>query len=241
MNIYKSLEVGGSTFSFVPEKKPAVPQESLQNIGTNSLPSIESQLLELAPSDRKRLLSQVFVSEFEELKNVSRNEGFTSGKLDAENLVQEAFKHQTEELTASIDSWKEMMLNKDKEIICKIDQEDDFRSLLFQATNKLLLKELTDKDYIQTVVLDLVNEFSSRKVKTLIVSELHYTHLKGSESVSPFSDVFDLQPDPKLLPGSFRLQFEQGFVEYDLDAVLVDFKNQLSHSFDPVHETNERS
>jgi flagellar biosynthesis/type III secretory pathway protein FliH len=182
---------------------------------------------EPTPQERKQMLELEFSQELNLLKQEAKEKGYNEGKEQANFEVQESFDAKMAELEELIHSWSEMIEQASSVNSWVIENEDDFYALLYQATTKLLRKELSDKTYVAEIVSTLIADYSEKHIKMLAISSLHYNHLNELGIISKLDDDLTIVAEPKMLPGSFKLGLKNGFIEYDLESSLQEFKNSL--------------
>lgn len=227
MTVKKEMSVTGSHSLPAPNISFDIPIQSQAEITPKDFKEDRVPVEELHVDTKERLLGE-FSQELNELKDKAYKDGFESGFNKGEERIAEEYSAKVNELVDVIQTWQKMLDKVDVSNVWRLEHYDDFVSLLFKATTKIVHTSLIDKQYVTNLINDLVNEHGAKCVKALILSDMHYQHLVELELLDTLLEKFDVASSSDMPVGNYKLELQSGFVEYDLHAAMNSFQVQLS-------------
>lgn len=250
----EAARASGSTNGVEQPARPHQKQQKLQQSKTDGLKSadtteqvppkvtltrqeIEQALAHLSPDEVKGLLSSHFSGELEILKEDTQNAALAKAEQELEHqkqlleqdrdAQQIEFQERQSDLTQAIDFWLEKVADEASHSGTETFTPDLFMQLLFKAVTQVTSIELTDKQYISSLIKRLSEDYKQESACRLLVSEYHHQQITHYLEKQSKALPWQILVDPDLLPGSYRLEFNKGSLELDLEHSLSHLKESL--------------
>ena len=233
MKRVKTLNISGSTPAFVPAMSSVTgtteQQVNTVEVVTPAVP-VDSQCREylsrLPEASRKALLQEVFELEIETLIKNTKQQALAEAEQIAEQVMQQKGVEHELRLNQEIEDWRKAAQVAAQCENWVIDQAEHFKSLVFKAVTKILGRELSGGQEMDSFYSKLIADYVEHSPKSLALSPLQFRQL--SESTTSFdSSEFILLEDASLTPGSYVLTLQDGTIEYHMDQALEAFQKGL--------------
>ncbi|WP_199611757.1 FliH/SctL family protein [Flocculibacter collagenilyticus] len=231
MKINRQIDVIGSMQSYIPLSEEKAASNNAHSAEFNEAYSevpqeidIKVLLNQLSEIDRKSLLKEIFSVELSQLESNAKNEGFNAGQELAQSTMQSQLSDHLCELDQHIDDWSNMISKFQSNHEWIIKDQKIFNSILFQAVTKLLIKEITDDEYVENLIKSLIRNHAMHDPKKIIISSEQYKQLVRLDKLNDLSSEIQVVADDSIGIGNFRLELDVGSIEHKMDDALNELK-----------------
>jgi len=197
---------------------------------------LQQELTELEPADKEQLIRDLFADEIKTIIELERQTAMDKAFSDAEVINNKKIEQQhfdfVEQSTIKEEEFKRVLdvFKRDKFTV-SIVQEESLLRLIFAAVLKITEKKIDDKERVSNLVDQIANDFINQLPLTLHLSTVDFNTIKELAEDKLSTLKITLVEQSELLPGSYKIQMENGNLEFDLEKNIINFKQTLLNTY----------
>ncbi|MFT4925221.1 MAG: flagellar biosynthesis/type III secretory pathway protein FliH [Phenylobacterium sp.] len=194
--------------------------------------SITADLMTLDKTQREQLLQQLFGDDLNHIVNQEQQKGLAEGQKQAEQQLEAMKNDFAEQQQSLIEGLNDAIKTfSEQPMVVELTDEAILLEIIYSAVLKIINVQLSDGDYISTLVTGLAEEFVGQETWQLDLSSRDCHLIKELKLDSLLPANMKVGEEDNLLPGSYRIHIDGGAIESKLEEKLRQFTHALIETY----------
>ncbi|MFC3121541.1 FliH/SctL family protein [Agaribacter flavus] len=223
-----AMSIKGSVQSFIPglvnNSEPLVPEVKLE---VDRLKETKRALFELSSMQRTALLDELFFDDIEVLKKQAHEEAYAHALEEAKGKQEKKLESKLNTLDEHIEAFSSVIDNIKASDKWEIPDENLIKEVVLKSVLHITSDMLDLPENNVEIFNRVLRTHISEKPKILYIPSGLHTLLERLNKLDAMADKIEIQPDPSLEKGSFRLELQKSGIEYSLKNTLAEYTSIL--------------